>query len=386
MRPKRVCIVTHTYLPHVGGIERVVYEQSKRLLMKGFEPIVVTSRMNTDKSYAVDGIRVQCYDSLNFGFGLGIPYSIPNISSLDTFLVSVQNSDIVHVHGHPYLSSLAATKIAKMYGKPVVLTQHNTFIKYDNSIWEQAERLNDSIVGRQVLKASDRIITVSNATRKYVLSLGADAQKTTVLHNGVDVNRFRQMPELREKTRNRLKIRKNARVALSVRRLVYKNGVDTLIESAEMAIKSNAQIDFLIVGTGPDFDAVRARIGRLGISDRCRLAGFVSDEELPAYYNAADLFVLPSKSGEGLPLVGLEAMSCGLPVIATDVGGISEVIPEGYGKLVTPDDPSALAEAILEFSQKDLTGLKKELRTISLKKFGWDRNIEKLVEIYEELI
>jgi glycosyltransferase involved in cell wall biosynthesis len=194
------------------------------------------------------------------------------------------------------------------------------------------------------------------------------------------------MPELREKIRNRLKIRQSARVALSVRRLVYKNGVDTLIETAEMAIKSNSQIDFLIVGTGPDFDAVRTKISRLGISERCRLAGFVSDAELPAYYNAADLFVLPSKSGEGLPLVGLEAMSCGLPVIATNVGGISEVIPEGYGKLVPPNYPAALAEAILDFSKKDLPELKKELRTIVLKRFSWDRNVERLIEIYEELI
>jgi glycosyltransferase involved in cell wall biosynthesis len=386
MRSKRLCIVTHTYLPHVGGIERVVYEQSKRLLAKGFDPVVVTSRMNTDRNYIVDGIRVHCYDSLNFGFGLGIPYSIPNVSGLGTFTESVRNSDIVHVHGHPYLSSLAAARIAKMYGKPVVLTQHNTFIKYERGIWDLAERLNDSIVGRQVLKGSDKIITVSKATRRYVLGLGADDPKIKVLHNGVDVDRFRPMPELREKIRNKLKIRQNAKVALSVRRLVYKNGVDTLIESAERAIKSNDQIDFLIVGAGPDSDAVRSKIERLGISDRCRLAGFVSDVELPAYYNAADVFVLPSKSGEGLPLVGLEAMSCGLPVVATDVGGISEVIPEGCGKLVPPDDPSALAEAILDFSQKDLLGLKRELRTIALRRFSWERNVESLIEIYEELI
>ena len=386
MGSKRLCIVTHTYLPHVGGIERVVYEQSKRLSAKGFKPFIVTSRMNTDKSYIIEGIQVHCYDSVNFAFDLGIPYAVPNISSLGTFIKSVQSSNIIHVHGHPYLSSLFAARIAKRYGKPVVLTQHNTFIEYENSIWEYAERFNDTVVGKQVLKTTDKIITVSNATKNYVLSLGADSKKIRVLHNGVDVDRFKPAPELREKIRNKLEIPQNAKVVLSVRRLVYKNGLDTLIECAETAIKSNAQLIFLVVGTGPDFKAVRTKVSQKGISERCKIVGFVSDMDLPAYYNAADLFVLPSKSGEGLPLVGLEAMSCGVPVIATDVGGISEVMVKSCGKLVPPDTPSALAEAILEFSGKNLSPFRRQLREIVVEKFSWDSNVERLVKIYEEFI
>src|SRR5512136_658666 len=290
MPSKRVCIVTHTYLPHVGGIERVVYEQSKRLMKNGFKLMVVTSRMATDKSYAVDGISVQCYDSLNFGFGLGIPYTIPNVSSYGTFLEAVQSSDLVHVHGHPYLSSLVAAKIAKRQGKPVVLTQHNTFIKYESRVWEHAERLNDGVVGKRVLRNADKIITVSNATKEYVLGLGADTGKTSVIHNGVDVERFKPISDLRERMREKLRLPQDAKVVLSVRRLVYKNGIDTLIESAVASLKGNAQLVFLIVGTGPDSTAVRSRIDQLGISSKCRLEGFVSDAELPAYYNAADLF------------------------------------------------------------------------------------------------
>ncbi len=386
MPPKRVCIVTHTYLPHVGGIERVVYEQSKRLNKKGFRPMVVTSRMATSKSYVVEGIRVQCYDSLNFAFSLGIPYAIPSISSLGVFLETVRSSDLVHVHGHPYLSSLIAAEIGERCSKPVVVTQHNTFIEYENAIWDLVERLNDATVGKQVLSSADKIVTVSNATKNYVLGIGADPLKTTVLNNGVDVDRFKPMPYLKEKIRKKLGIPQNAKVVLSVRRLVYKNGIDTLMESAGSAIKSNSQLYFLVVGAGPDSDAVKSRIDQLGISSRCRLAGFVSDSDLPLYYNAADLFVLPSKSGEGLPLVALEAMSCGLPVIATDVGGVSEVIPKGLGRLVPPDTPSAMKEAVLEYSQIELAPLKEMLRKISIEKFSWDKNVERLIEIYEEFI
>ena len=173
---------------------------------------------------------------------------------------------------------------------------------------------------------------------------------------------------------------------LTVRRLVYKNGIDTLIEGANLAVKKNPKIVFLVVGKGPDQNSVQARINQLGIENNFRLVGFVSDEELPFYYNAADFFVLPSKSGEGLPLVALEAMACGLPVIATNVGGINEILNEKFGKLVAPNQPELLAKAVLDFSASDMVSRKSELRAMMEEKHSWDKNVEALVEIYEELI
>lgn len=380
-----LCVVTHTFLPHVGGIERVVYEQCKRLMRKRFEPMVLTHRNYTEKSYVFDGIRVKCYDSVNIGFRLGIPYAIPHVSSFKTFLETVKANDLIHVHGHPYLSSFLAAKIAKRYDKPLVLTQHNTFIEYNN-VWDDVEKLNDLAIGKQVLKEADKIIVVSNATRTYVLSLGADPEKIEVLHNGVDLNRFKPLTGIKDAMRKKLGIPQDSIVALTVRRLVYKNGIDTLIESAKLAIKKNPKLAFVVVGKGPDFAEVKERIVQLGMQRNFRLAGFVSDEDLPLYYNTADFFVLPSKSGEGLPLVALEAMSCGLPVIATNVGGTSEVMNEDYGKIVPPNSPDSLAEAILEFSRKDLSALRKGLRVMIEQRYSWDTNVEKLGEIYEELI
>ena len=382
----KLCVVTHTFLPHVGGIERVVYEQCKRLRQKQFDPMVLTHRNQTEKNYVFDGIKVRCYDSVNIGFRLGIPYAIPQITSFKTFLESVKSSDLIHVHGHPYLSSLLAAKIAKRYSKPLVLTQHNTFIAYKGIFWDHVEWINDYAIGRQVLKEADKIVVVSNATKNYVLSLDAAPEKIEVLHNGVDLNRFRPLTGIKDEMRKKLGISKDSRVVLTVRRLVYKNGIDTLIESAKTAIKKNPRLVFIVVGKGPDFAKVKGKIEQLGIQENFKLTGFVSDEDLPVYYNTADFFVLPSKSGEGLPLVALEAMSCGVPVIATNVGGTSEVMNEDYGKLVSPNAPEALAEAILEFSQRDFSAVRKNLRKMVEQKYSWDKNVEKLVKIYEELI
>jgi D-inositol-3-phosphate glycosyltransferase len=85
-------------------------------------------------------------------------------------------------------------------------------------------------------------------------------------------------------------------------------------------------------------------------------------------------------------LVSLEAMACGLPVIATDVGGIREIIPETYGKFVPPKKPDAMADAILDLSYRDLHSLSQKLRTTMELKFSWEKNVDRLVEIYEQLI
>ncbi len=385
MASTRLCIVTHTFLPHVGGIERVVYEQSKRLMKKQFDVEVLTHRNYTPRRYTYEGIKVRCYDALNIGFRLGIPYPIPNITSFKTFLEEVKSSDIVHAHGHPYLSSLAAAKLAKRCNKPFVLTQHNTFIEY-NGIWDNVEKINDLAVGKQTLKAAQKIIVISKATQNYVLSLGADPEKVEVIYNGVDLNRFKLVPQARAMVRGKLGIPANAVVALTVRRLVYKNGIDTLLESAMIAAKDNPEVVFLVVGKGPDFADVKARITQFGIEKNFVLAGFVSDEDLPSYYNAADFFVLPSKSGEGLPLVALEAMACGLPVVATDVGGISEIMIRGFGKIVAPNNPNVLASAILEWANGESAGLKEKLRQIMTEKYSWDVNVQKLLLVYEEII
>jgi glycosyltransferase involved in cell wall biosynthesis len=385
MAPTKLCIVTHTFLPHVGGIERVVFEQSKRLMKHNFLPTVLTHRNYTPRKYTYGGVKVQCYDALNIGFRLGIPYPIPSVSSFKPFLEMVKSSRIIHAHGHPYLSSLLATKLARKYKKPFVLTQHNTFIEY-NGIWDTVEKINDLVIGKQTLLEADRIIVISQATRNYVLRLGADPAKVRVIYNGVDLDRFKPIQEAGDAVRRKLGISKQAIVAATVRRLVYKNGIDTLLETACITVKENPDLVYLVIGRGPDYADVKAKAAQLGIEKNFVLAGFVSDEGLPSFYNAADFFVLPSKSGEGLPLVALEAMACGLPVVATAVGGIAEVLVEGFGEIVPPNNPGLLARATLVIAEKDFVVMKQKLRRIMTEKYSWDVNVTKLIKIYEEII
>ncbi|MDR2202993.1 MAG: glycosyltransferase family 4 protein [Nitrososphaerota archaeon] len=380
---QQLCIVTNVFLPSVGGIQIVTYEQSKRLLQKNFDLTIVTNRIQTPKKYTYENINVECYESINIGFRLGIPYTIPTIHSFPVFTKNIKNSKLVHAHGHPYLTSLIASKLAKQYEKPFILTQHNTFIDYNN-VFNHIEKINDLIVGKETLKQADKIITVSNATKEYVLSIGANPNKIKVIHNGVDLNRFKPLPQIKEEMRKKIGIPKDAKVVLTVRRIVYKNGVDTLIDAANLAIKKKQHLVFIIAGKGPDMTSIQNQIEQLGLEKNIKLTGFVADQALHLYYNAADMFVLPSKSGEGLPLVALEAMACGLPVIATNVGGISEIMIKDFGKLVPANNPQTLADAIIEFADTNKSA--DELHAIVETQYSWDKNVSQLIELYEELI
>lgn len=373
--PTKLCISTNEYLPHAGGIQKVVYAQNKWLQRKNYEPSIVTPRIQTPKSYIFEGIKVNCFESLNIGFRLGIPNAIPTIGSLKTFTKATKAADIVHAHGHPYMASLILAKLARHYGKPFVLTQHNTFIEYDN-IFNEVERLNDLTVGKEALDVADRIIAVSNATKNYILNLGAKPSKVKVIHNGVDLARFHPIQGKKQEMRRKLGIPKDAVVVSTVRRVVYKNGIDTFIDAANVVAQKNPHVHFVVAGKGPNLHNAQEKVRELKMADNFKLAGFVPDEELPAFYNAADIFVVPSKSGEGLPLVALEAMASGLPVIATDVGGIGEVLTDKVGRLVPANCPDEMAQAILEYVESDLAVMGNSARELMEEKYSWEQNVD----------
>jgi glycosyltransferase involved in cell wall biosynthesis len=173
-----------------------------------------------------------------------------------------------------------------------------------------------------------------------------------------------------------------------VRRLVYKNGLDTLIESIPLLKPDYPNLLFVIAGKGPSRKFIEDRIKDLGIEANIKLTGFVPDRLLPVYYDSADYFILPSASGEGLPLVLLEAMACGLPVIATAVGGTPEIIRHmKNGVLVPPRNPEAMADALSKLLSEELgPSIGEEARKTVEKNFSWENNVRQLQEIYNKFM
>jgi D-inositol-3-phosphate glycosyltransferase len=382
----KICLVTHFFPPHMGGIEKVSYEQSKRLTKAGYQISVLTSKMKGRNEYPAKGIRVFHYSTINLAERIGVPYPILSIDAYKKFTKVIRKCDLVHAHGHVYMSSYLAGKVARKHKKPFILTQHNTFIDYQSWL-NTIEHLNDLTIGKAVLKDADRIIVVSKKTRDYVRRLGANKAKTSVIYNGVDVNYFH--PANKGESRKKLGLPDNRQIILSVRRLVYKNGVDTLIESVASVVRNHPDTLFVVAGKGPSRKLIEGRIKELGIEDNIKLTGFVPDKLLPIYYDAADYFILPSASGEGLPLVLLEAMACGLPVIATKVGGTPEIIQHmNNGILVPPRNPEAMAETMSKLLSKEELGhtIGEEARKVIVDKFSWENNLRQLHNIYSEFL
>ncbi|MBT8171554.1 glycosyltransferase family 4 protein, partial [Candidatus Bathyarchaeota archaeon] len=284
----RICLVTHFFPPHMGGIEKVSYEQSKRLSDEGLEIDVLTSKIKDQNNYSAKRIRVFGYSSLRIAERFGIPYPILSLKAYKQFAEVIMKSDLVHAHGHVYMSSYLAGKLAKKYNKPFIVTQHNTWIDY-KSWFNVLENLNDWIIGKSVLKLADRILTVSKETKKYVLRLGANPKKTSVMYNGVDTKCFRSAQK--GDCRKKLCLSNKRKIVFCVRRLVYKNGLDTLIESAAIVAKKYPDILFIVAGKGPSRKQIEDHIKELGIEGNIKLMGFVPDELLPVYYNAADYFI-----------------------------------------------------------------------------------------------
>lgn len=197
----------------------------------------------------------------------------------------------------------------------------------------------------EAVQSADGIIAVSRDLAETLVHMGVKPEKIRTIYDGVDRNVFQPGDKVQE--RAILNLSGEYRIILFVGNLVPVKAVDVLIRASTQLMQEDNTIRLVIVGQGP----LRAELERLarelGIADRVQFAGSLPHAEMPRWFRAADVFVLPSHS-EGVPNVLLEASACGVPWVASRVGGIPEIAHLGISRLVTPDAPSELARAIHE--------------------------------------
>ena len=241
--------------------------------------------------------------------------------------------DAIDAH-YFYPDGVAAALLSRWFDRPLVVTARGSDI---NVLPDHAP------TRRMILWAAAQasaIVTVSAALRTALVKLGADAARISVLRNGVDLAAF--APIDRAVARERLGLPIEGRVIASVGRLVPLKGHALVID----ALATLPGVTLLIAGSGPEEAPLRAQAQRLGLAERVRFLGQLTHDLLPPVYGASDALVLAS-SHEGWANVLLEAMACGTPVVATDVGGAREVIdaPEA-GTVVARRDAGAIGDAL----------------------------------------
>lgn len=358
------------YSEKVGGSEMVAGNVCSYLDRSKFDPLVLFMlRSQGGMPEILQKLHVLCKH-------LNMPWrSIPFESLYLTYLLNKIQVDILHVHHIPlYLRVAKAVKRSRVKG--VVFTEHAKF-----SI-EQSKYLQNGC--RIAAQQANAFTTVSSDLKDYfVRDLNISDSLIKIVLNGVDVNRFN--PE-RKKNSLKLMLPENfsGKILIHVGRLAEAKDHKTLLAAMKQIVQNGHDVFLFLVGDGELRSALEQQISVLGLNKCVMMLGMRSDVD--KLLLGADVFVMSSKR-EGLPMVLMEAMSCGLPVVSTDVGGISELVRDlKSGLLVEPGKPDSLAKAIERILTRPEVGglLGEQARKIIVEKYSLEATAKSYVQLYEQ--
>jgi len=288
--------------------------------------------------------------------------------------------DLIHAH-FSYPDGYGMMKLAKRWKVPLVISALGTI--------ERKTAYEGSYTSRQIIEAmnfADKILSVSEDLKLHITNLGINEEKVHVVPNGVDTAKFK--PAGKAHARDLLNLSQDKNIVLFVGALRKIKGVDYLTEAAKDFVNTNT--DLFMVGRDDGLrKSLEKRAQELKIADHIRFTGPVDHEKIPLWISASDILVLPSLS-EGRPNVVLEALACEVPVVATNVGGIPEIMIDGEtGYLVPSKNPIEISRKINKLlenkSQRENMG-KLGRKSIIQRGLTWESHAKKTVNIYSELL
>lgn len=348
-----------------GGVEISTYKIAKHLAQRGHEVSVITS---LDK-----GLPVRSSEQGFFVYRTRYPrIKIIGIMIfwLGIWLILTRiNPDVVH--GQTANMALPALLNRKMRGKPYYIWGQGSEIYLRWLFKKQYLKL--------IFKHASMVIALTEDMRREIREI-CDRQ-VVVVPNGVDLNQFENVSG--KDIRRQLEISVGRKVIVFVGRLHPIKGLGYLVRAMKLVKERNKDAVLVMVGGGEEKGRLEKLAADLGLLEDIRFVDSVASEEVPRFLMASDVFVLPSMS-EGFPNVILEAMACGLPIVATRVGGLPEIIEDGKnGLLVEPGNPEQIAGSILQLLGDDRVREKiSENNREKVKNYDWERVIDKLEEIY----
>lgn len=275
-----------------------------------------------------------------------------------------------------YPDGYAAWRLARWLRLPLLLTLRGKE--------ERQMRTPVAPLLRAAILGADRVVCVSGALRDIAIGVGADPERTTVIGNGVDLEKFAPMD--RSDARRKLGLSEDAQVLISIGSLVERKGFHRVIECLPALLDEFPRLTLLVVGgPGPEGDMsleLRKQVSRLGLERHVLFLGHHLPEQLRVPLSAADAFVLAT-SYEGWANVFLEAMACGLPVLTTDVGGNRQVVNnEKVGRIVAFGDQAQLTMGLRDVLTRAWD--RAEIRAYA-ESNSWNARIPLVVRELEEL-
>jgi glycosyltransferase involved in cell wall biosynthesis len=323
-----------------------------------------------DTSYSLPGVKVDYYDypvlplvSRPFNGWMVARILLPHVRSFAPDLVF---SYFLYPDGY------AALKIGKALGVPVVAMGVGSDV---HNIGDRFSAMHT----RTVLREADFLVAISGDLRKRMIAMGAPPEKTRAVVSGCDVSVFH--PADRMEARLKLHIDPAAEAVVYIGRMDVKKGLRELVEAAVSLHPLRPDLHVYTVGEGPDRPLIEGAIQTNNAAGYIHALHECAFDDVAVWMAASDLVTLPSYM-EGCPNVVLEALACGRPVVATNVGGIPEILSNECGCLVPPRDPSVLAQALAVVL--DRTWDAKAISAHGSR--SWEMVAGELLEIFESLV
>jgi len=363
----KIVIISQVFLPKwIAGSEIATYYIAKNLAEKGNEVHVITSwDPGLEETSSKDGFFIHRCKYLKNKFYSFIIFAMKSIE-----IIIKLNPDIIHSQG-------IYTGLPGIFAK--------IFMKKTCIVWTQgcdvyyaSSRLK--IAKIFILNYTSQLIALTNDMKNNIETFVE--KEVIILPNGIDFSRFGNRKS--NATKNHTKLIPNQWLILFVGTLKPVKGLSYLIQAIYILVsKGHENINLILVGDGEDRQYLKELTGKLNLSKNVNFVGQVPNDKIPYYMMCSDIFVLPSIS-EGFPLVILEAMASGLPIIATKVRGLPEiVIDRENGLLVDSKSSNDLADKILEMIYDD--ELRGKIAKNNLEKsllYSWDKITDKLLNIY----
>lgn len=303
------------------------------------------------------------------------------------------------IHSHYWISGIAATALSEAWGGTPIVHMFHTLGEMKNRIARSAAEREGGyrIHGeRQVLRRADRVIvaTIAELTQLRFL-YKANASKLVVIPPGVDVCHFYPIPA--DEAKLYVGLKPYDRMVLYVGRIEPLKGVDTLIQAMScLQWKEDRPVHLAIIGGDPaasprEMSSEMARLQKLcddlSVGQTVVFLGKRDQDKLPYYYSAAELVVMPSHY-ESFGMVALEAMACGTPVIASEVGGLAYLVRDGETGITIPDqEPDTLCEKISWLlNDRDLHDTMSQRAVEYAQDYAWEKISAQIVGVYQDLL
>ena len=384
----KILMLTWEYPPRVvGGISKVVYDLSHKMVKEGNEVTVVTYKEGDNVKYYENDKGVEVYRVDNYMIR---PNNFIDWIMQLNFNMITKANEIINkngkfdvIHAHDWLVAYSAKSIKESYNIPLISTIHATESGRNSGIHDETQRyINDS--EWMLTYESSEVIVNSNYMKNEVQRLfGLPYDKINVIPNGVNLQLFSNVNI--DYDFRRQYAMDNEKIILYVGRLVYEKGIQNLIAAMPKILDRYHDSKLIICGRGGMIDELREQVKYLGIENKVYFAGYCDSKKMQKMYKCADVAVFPS-TYEPFGIVAIESMLSGTPTIVSDVGGLNEIIEHGVtGMKSYAGNANSIADSVLSllFDPKLCANISQNAIKKVKENYNWSKITDSTYYVYQ---